>query len=131
MCLFLPKKHSIGLELNSSSCAHINIDRLEASLGSKKDLTWIKFERKSERQYVPKVTPTALARVGAVAERDMVLIYCWPVRFLEFACAMSSSRSRQRSKIQIFLDPPMVSHFRFRSNFCLLRRKFAEDLEDD
>ena len=29
---------------------------------------------------MPKVTPTALARVGAVAERDMVSIYCRSVR---------------------------------------------------
>lgn len=81
---------------------------------------------------MPKVTPTALARVGAVAERDMVLLfYCWPVRFLEFACAMSGQQQQEQAEIQIFLDPPMVSHFRFRSNFCLFRRKFAEDLEDD
>ena len=57
---------------------------------------------------MPKVTPTALARVGAVAERDMVSIYCRSVRGegVRFCDEMMCAKDPKS------LDPPFVSHFR-------------------
>jgi hypothetical protein len=63
-----PSIHSTELDSTRTAAAHQLTDRFDLF-----DVrTWIKLDRKSERQYVPKVTPTALAKVGAVAERDMV-----------------------------------------------------------
>ena len=88
----------------------------------------MKFERKSERQYVPKVTPTALARVGAVADRDMILILLLAGSFFGVCDEQQQQRLYQGSK-SFLMDPPMVSHIRSveLQNFSQKLRKLAED----
>ena len=62
----------------------------------------MKLERKSERQYVPKVTPTALAKVGAVAERDM---FCFELGFYLLIVVGGSVCDESCAKDPKSLDP--------------------------
>ena len=73
----------------------------------------MKLERKSDRQYVPKVTPTALARVGAVAERDM---FCFELDFGSYLLIVGGSVCDEScaKRSNIFGSLPFVSHFRLR-----------------